>query len=102
MYFKGIALSVIKLNFFRYGKEEEPVGRPFKYTRDEFDLAWQQYFQWVDDNPWIKNEAVKSGELAGTIIRYQPQGHIQKLVFVLFIILAKSLFQSLQIHFQSI
>lgn len=35
------------------------------------DLMWEaacQYFQWCDDNPWVKNEAVKSGDLAGTII----------------------------------
>lgn len=50
-------------------EEKNPVGRPFKFTHKEFDLAWQQYFQYVDDNPWIKNEAVKSGDLAGTIIK---------------------------------
>lgn len=49
--------------------KKKPVGRPFKYSAKEFDLAWQQYFQYVDDNPWMKNEAVKSGELAGTIIQ---------------------------------
>jgi hypothetical protein len=49
--------------------KKQPVGRPFKFNPEEFDLAWQQYFHWVDNNPWIKNEAVKSGELAGTIIK---------------------------------
>lgn len=49
--------------------KKQPVGRPFKFKPEEFDLAWQQYFQWVDENPWFKNEAVKSGELAGTIIK---------------------------------
>lgn len=49
--------------------EDKKPGRPFKFTPKEFDLAWQQYFQWVDNNPWYKNEAVKSGELAGTIIK---------------------------------
>lgn len=49
--------------------KKRPVGRPFKFSPEEFELAWQQYFTWVDDNPWIKNEAVKSGELAGTIIQ---------------------------------
>lgn len=43
-------------------------GRPYKYTPKEFDLAWQQYFQWCDENPWYKNEAIKSGENAGQII----------------------------------
>lgn len=49
--------------------KKNPVGRPFKFYPSQFELAWQQYFQYVDDNPWIKNEAVKSGELAGTIIQ---------------------------------
>ncbi|WP_443945578.1 terminase small subunit [Pedobacter sp. AW1-32] len=44
-------------------------GRPFKFNPKQFELAWQQYFQWVDDNPWYKSEAVKSGDLAGTIIK---------------------------------
>lgn len=44
-------------------------GRPFKFTPEEFELAWQQYFQWVDDNPWYKSEAIKSGDLAGTIVK---------------------------------
>jgi hypothetical protein len=49
-------------------KKEKSPGRPFKFDPKQFDLAWQQYFQYVDDNPWYKNEVVKSGELAGTII----------------------------------
>lgn len=43
-------------------------GAPFKYTPEEFELAWQQYFEWSDSNPWYKNEAVKSGDRAGQII----------------------------------
>jgi len=50
-------------------EDSNKAGRPFKFTPEQFELAWQQYFQWVDDNPWMKNEAVKSGELAGTIIQ---------------------------------
>ncbi|WP_285011270.1 terminase small subunit [Pedobacter faecalis] len=49
--------------------KKKPVGRPFKFSPTEFDLAWQQYFQYVDDNPWMKNEVMKSGELAGQIIQ---------------------------------
>lgn len=44
------------------------MARPYKFTPEQFDLAWQQYFQWCDDNPWYKNEAIKSGDLAGTIV----------------------------------
>lgn len=44
------------------------AGRPFKFTPQEFDLAWQQYFQYIDETPWIKHEAIKSGEMAGQLI----------------------------------
>lgn len=44
-------------------------GRPFTYTPEEFEKAWEDYFKWCDENPWMKNEAVKSGELAGKIIQ---------------------------------
>lgn len=50
-------------------KAKKQPGRPFKFTPAQFEVAWQQYFQWVDDNPWYKSEAVKSGELAGTLIK---------------------------------
>lgn len=47
-----------------------------KHGRDKLfatpDLLWTaatEYFQWCDDNPWIKNEAIKSGDLAGEIVK---------------------------------
>lgn len=47
-----------------------------KHGRDKIfttpDLLWTaatEYFKWCDDNPWIKNEAIKSGDLAGQIIK---------------------------------
>lgn len=48
------------------------MARPegsFKFTPDELELAWQQYFEWCDNTPWLKNEAVKSGDAVGTIIK---------------------------------
>lgn len=45
------------------------VGRPYKFTPEQFEIAWQQYFQWVDDNPWMRSEAVKSGDAVGMIIK---------------------------------
>lgn len=44
-------------------------GRDKEYETPE--VMWEEiagYFQWCDDNPWMKNEAVKSGDLAGQII----------------------------------
>lgn len=47
-----------------------------KHGRDKLfetaDLLWEvacEYFQWCDDNPWIKNEAIKSGDFAGQIVK---------------------------------
>lgn len=47
-----------------------------KHGRDKLfttpDLLWKaatEYFQWCDDNPWIKNEAIKSGDFAGKIVK---------------------------------
>lgn len=34
-------------------------------------LLWeavQEYFEWCDDHPWNKKEAVKGGDLAGTVM----------------------------------
>lgn len=45
------------------------LGRPYKFTPKEFELAWKQYFHWVDNNPWYKNKAVTTGKEAGTIIK---------------------------------
>lgn len=57
-----------------------PKGNKFwqlrsKHGRDKLfatpDLLWEaacEYFEWCEENPWYRKEAVKSGELAGTII----------------------------------
>lgn len=57
-----------------------PKGNQFwklrsKHGRDKLfaspDLLWEaacEYFQWCDDNPWIKNDAIRGGEAAGEII----------------------------------
>ena len=57
-----------------------PSGNEFwklrsKHGRDKLfatpDLLWEaacEYFKWCDDNPWYRNEAVKSGMMAGEIV----------------------------------
>lgn len=58
-----------------------PLGNEYwklrsKHGRDKLfntpDLLWEaacEYFLWCDTNPWYKNEAVKSGDLAGELIK---------------------------------
>jgi hypothetical protein len=70
-------------------------GRPYKYTADQFDLAWQQYFQWVDDNPWYKSEAIKSGEAAGQIIRIPTSRPYSEIGFCAFHNLGEKYLQQL-------
>lgn len=44
-------------------------GRDKDYETPE--VLWEEiagYFQWCDDNPWQKNEAIKSGDQVGKII----------------------------------
>lgn len=62
-------------------KKGAPAGNQFwqlrsKHGRDKLyktpELMWEaacEYFQWAKDNPWVKNEAVKSGDSAGMIIQ---------------------------------
>lgn len=57
-----------------------PKGNQFwrqrtKHGRDALfcssDLIWEaacEYFQWSDENPWIKYEAIKSGDMAGQLV----------------------------------
>lgn len=45
------------------------MARPRKFTPKQFKKAWDDYFSWCDKNPWHRNEAIKSGERAGDIIK---------------------------------
>lgn len=40
------------------------------------ELMWaaaEEYFEWCDDNPWMKSEAIKSGDKAGTLMQIPTQ-----------------------------
>ncbi len=44
-------------------------GRPLKFkTPKLLGKKCDDYFDWVDNNPWIRKEVIKSGDLAGKII----------------------------------
>lgn len=57
-----------------------PLGNRFwenrsKHGRDKLfatpELLWEaacEYFEWCEENPWLKNEAIKSGERTGVLI----------------------------------
>lgn len=50
-----------------YWKFAKP-GRPPDYTPDELWTKAEEYFIWCVDNPWIKNEAIKGGDMAGQLV----------------------------------
>lgn len=54
--------------------EMKAWGAPKKIETPEilWDLA-MQYFNHVDNTPWFKNELIKSGDLAGCIIKVPTQ-----------------------------
>lgn len=45
-----------------------PPGSTKIFTPKTFEQAWIKYFKWCDDNPWVKNDLIKSGEFAGQVI----------------------------------
>lgn len=47
----------------------EHPGRPKSYQPDELWEKALEYFEWIENNPWYKNEAVKGGDAVGTIIQ---------------------------------
>lgn len=49
-------------------KMRNPLGRPRKYTPEELWETACKYFEWCDDHPWTKYEAIKSGADAGKLI----------------------------------
>lgn len=45
------------------------MAAPYKFTPEEFEKAWEDYFNYCDENPWYKNEAIKSGDFAGQLVK---------------------------------
>lgn len=52
----------------KYWQFAENTGRPLDYTPEELWEKSKEYFEWCDQNPWYKNEAIKGGDSAGQII----------------------------------
>lgn len=50
-------------------KFTENPGQPKAYKPDDLWKKALEYFEWCESHPWHKNEAIKGGEQAGTIIQ---------------------------------
>ena len=58
----------------KFWQQRSKHGRDKLFKTPDLLLeAASEYFQWCDDNPWIKKEAVKSGDMAGMIIDVPTQ-----------------------------
>lgn len=58
----------------KYWKLRSKHGRDILFETPE--VLWEaacEYFNWCDRNPWNKNEAIKSGDNAGKIIKVPTQ-----------------------------
>jgi hypothetical protein len=44
-------------------------GKPKAYQPDDLWEKACDYFEWCESNPWNKNEAIKGGDAAGTIMQ---------------------------------
>ena len=67
-----------------YWEFAEKHGRGFKYTPEQLWQEALEYFQWMSTKVWNKKEAIKSGELAGTLIDIPTQTPLSLESFCLF------------------
>lgn len=47
--------------------------KPKKYTPEEFWQAACEYFEWSDENPWVKQDFIKGGEMGGSIVELKTE-----------------------------
>jgi len=59
-------------------------GRDFKYTPEDWETESIKYFDYMANKVWNKKEAIKSGELAGTLIDIPTQTPMSIESFCLF------------------
>lgn len=85
-----------------------PLGNQFwklrsKHGRDKLfessELLWEaacEYFDWCIENPWYKSEAIKSGDLAGEIIKVPTQRPFTLIGLCLYLGCSESYFRKFQ------
>lgn len=71
----------LKNNYWQFQNKH---GRDFKYTPDALLEEANKYFEWMESRVWNKKEAIKSGDLAGTLIDIPTQTPLSIESFCLF------------------
>lgn len=77
------------------------MGAPRKFTPKQFQKAWDDYFQWSDQHPWYKNEMIKSGELAGEIVKIPTERPYSEMGFIAFCGLGENYLRQMKSSFES-
>lgn len=70
------------------------TGRPKIYTPDQLWQKATEYFDWCLETPWYKNEAIKGGDNAGTIIKIPTAKPFTLKGFTLFAAIAYQTFDN--------
>jgi hypothetical protein len=68
----------------KYWEFRNKHGRNFKYTPEDWETESVKYFEYMANKVWNKKEAIKSGELAGTLIDIPTQTPMSIESFCLF------------------
>lgn len=68
-------------------------GRDFKYNPESFWEEAVKYFEWIQDKVWNKKEAIKSGDMAGTLIDIPTSTPMSITSFCLFADIDENTFQ---------
>jgi len=68
----------------QYWKFRNKHGRNFAYTPESLWEEAVKYFEWISEKVWNKNEAIKSGNNAGKIIKVPTQTPMSIESFCLF------------------
>ena len=83
----------------QYWKSRLKTGRELIFKTPSALLAkGYEYFEWADANAWIKNEAIKSGDSAGTIVGVPTQRPYTVEGFCVYAGISKSAFNDLYAH----
>lgn len=75
-----------------YWKFAEKHGRGFKYTPEALWEEALKYFEYMSNSVWNKKEAIKSGDMAGTLIDIPTQTPLSIETFCLFADISRQTF----------
>lgn len=68
-------------------------GRDHKYNPESFWEEAVKYFEWIKDKTWVRNEAIKSGDMVGNIVSVPTSTPMSIASFCLFADIDENTFQ---------